>query len=409
MSRTEMPGSDALLVGQSGGATAVINATLVGAIQGARATGAYSRVIGMRYGIDGLLKGALADLTDTPDDLLDRIRRTPSAALGSSRRKLQDNELDGVLRHLRELGITGMVLIGGNDSADASHRLARRADEMGIRFSVIAAPKTVDNDLRETDHCPGYGSAARFLGNYVRDATYDTLAAPELYPVKFIDVPGRDAGWIAASCALGFSEDERDLEPLLYLPERPPSSSDQIVDEVLQQVSERGWSVAVVPETLRDASGHHLGGETPDYVDSFGHPYFTAPALRLTQLVSERTGLRARTERPGSAARMSISQVSPVDQEEAYRAGWAAAELAASGATGQMVTLDRVSEEPYHSTIGSAPLGLVANQVRTLPDAFIGADGRSIAAPFRGYALPLLGPDPFPVYARFDFARRSTV
>src|SRR5690606_12466216 len=118
---------------------------------------------------------------------------------------------DHVLDMTDSLGMRGMVLIGGNDSADASHRLARRASERRMDFAAIAAPKTVDNDLKETDHCPGYGSAARFLANYVRDATYDTRAAPDVDPVKFIDVAGRDAGWIAASCALAFSEDERDL------------------------------------------------------------------------------------------------------------------------------------------------------------------------------------------------------
>lgn len=403
-----MNAAKTLLIGQSGGATAVINATLAGAIQGARATGSFSRIVGMRFGMEGLLDGDLVDLTGVPDALLDQIRRTPSAALGSSRRKLKDDELDHVLDMTDSLGMRGMVLIGGNDSADASHRLARRASERRMDFAAIAAPKTVDNDLKETDHCPGYGSAARFLANYVRDATYDTLAAPDLYPVKFIDVAGRDAGWIAASCALAFSEDERDLLPILYLPERPPRSRDEMVDEVLAQVADRGWAVAVVPETLRDAGGRHLGGDTPDYVDPFGHPYYTPPALRLAQVISERTGLRARSERPGSAARMSISLVSNVDQDEAYRAGWAAAELAAAGETDRMVTLERVSDAPYLARTGSAPLALVANLVRPLPDAFIGAGGRSITDQFRAYALPLLGPDPFPAYARFAFARQTS-
>jgi ATP-dependent phosphofructokinase / diphosphate-dependent phosphofructokinase len=393
----------ALIVGQSGGATAAINASLVGVIQGVRSTRHVSKIYGMRHGIAGLLRGQITDLSELPDDVLETLRRTPSAAIGTSRHRLQDDEIATLLSLLSSRGITEMALIGGNDSADASHRLSQYAAKHAIPFKAIAVPKTIDNDLIETDHCPGFGSAARFLANFVRDATFDTLAAAELYPVKFIEVAGRDAGWIAASCALGFGEEERDLLPLLYLPERPPSSVESIASDVRDQVAQRGWSVAVVPETLRDIEGNHLGGQIPSYVDPFGHPYFPSPAARLAQLATEQTGLRARIERPGSAARMSISMASPVDLEEAYLVGVKAAELLADGVSDQMVTLRRQSGASYRVTTGAVPLATVANQVRTLPDAFIGTDSRSITDEFRSYVLPLLGADAFPPYARLRF------
>jgi 6-phosphofructokinase 1 len=389
-----------LLVGQSGGATAVINASLVGVVDGALAAGRFGRVLGMRNGIDGLLAERFLDLGAQPRAVLDRVRRTPSAALGTGRRKLRDEEIDRALDLLRDHGVRAFVYIGGNDSADTAHRLHLRAREIGYELAVISVPKTIDNDLPETDHCPGYPSLARFLAHAVRDATYDTLASPQLYPVKFVDVMGRDAGWVPAACALGFAAGERDLLPLLYLPECPPADVGAVLAEIDQQVRDRGWTVAVVPETLRDATGRHFGGEEPEYVDPFGHPYHAQPAVALTRLVNQQLGLRARFERPGTAARMSIALASAVDLDEAERAGRAAADLAARGVSDVMVTLVRTGDRPYRCEIGNAPLEKIANRVRPFPAPFIGAGGRSVTDAYRDYALPLLGPDPFPPYGR---------
>jgi 6-phosphofructokinase len=392
-----------LLVGQSGGATAVINASLAGVVDAAVASGAFGRVLGMRGGIEGLLNEQFVDLTAQPPGLLDVIRRTPSAALGTGRYRLRDDDLERTLEILRRHDVHGLVYIGGNDSADTSHRLHERARAANYDLSVIAVPKTVDNDLAGTDHCPGYGSIAKYLANATRDATYDTLAAPQLYPVKFIEVMGRDAGWVTAACGLGFGEGEEDLSPLLYFPERPAASADQILDELDRRVREAGWAIAVVPETLRDADVRRIGGETPDYVDQFGHPYYPSPADTLVQLVTERLGLRARFDRPGTASRMSISLASEVDLVEAYQLGAEAARRVANGESDQITALVRRAGECYKCQVTTVPLTSVANLVRTLPHEFIGSDGRSITAAFRAYALPLLGPKPFPEYGRFQF------
>ncbi|MGB3307837.1 MAG: diphosphate--fructose-6-phosphate 1-phosphotransferase [Thermomicrobiales bacterium] len=396
------PTGPALLVGQSGGATAVINASLVGVVDAARATGGYGRILGMRNGIEGLLRESFIDLGAQPQETLDRVRRTPSSALGTGRYKLKVEDLDRALDLLAHHNITALVYIGGNDSADTAHRLAVQARARKQALQVISVPKTVDNDLPETDHCPGFPSLARFLANTVRDATYDTLAAPALYPVKFIEVMGRDAGWVAASGSLGFSPDERadDLLPHILLPERPPQSTQVVLDVVRADLDRRGWSVVVVPETLRSAGGAHLGGDTPDYVDEFGHPYFPSTGAALTRLVTQQLGVRARFEKPGSAARMSMALASEVDLDEAYRLGRAAVEHILAGETARMTALRRLSDEPYMTTIETVPVERIANQVRTLPDAFIGEDGMSVTDAFRAWALPLLGDAPFPPYAR---------
>ncbi|MGH2534707.1 MAG: diphosphate--fructose-6-phosphate 1-phosphotransferase [Thermomicrobiales bacterium] len=388
-----------LLVGQSGGATAVINASLAGVVEGARRAG-FGRVLGMRHAIEGLLGDDLIELTTMPQATLDRLRRTPSAALGTGRHKPRDEDLDRALNRLRTHDARAFVYIGGNDSADTAHRLHAHARGVGYEMAVVAVPKTIDNDLPETDHCPGYGSIARYLGNATRDATYDTIASPRLYPVKFIDVMGRDAGWVPAACALGFGPDETDLLPLIYLPERPPSDAEAMVAEIDARVRASGWAVAIVPETLRDARGRHLGGDAPDYVDQFGHPYYSAPAAALTRLVAERLGYRARFDRPGTAARMSMALASSVDLDEAYRLGVDAASRAARGESDVMTALARLPGEPYCCEVTAVPLAAVANRVRALPDDFIGDDSRSVTPAFRDYALPLLGPDPFPPYTR---------
>lgn len=395
--------SPALLVAQSGGATAVINASLVGAIEAARDSTRFGRVLGARNGIEGVLQDRLIDLHDQAPETLSAIRRTPSAALGTGRHKLNEDDLDLALERMRILNISAFVYIGGNDSADTAHRLATRAAEIGQELAVALVPKTIDNDLMETDHCPGYGSIARYIGNAVRDATYDSIAHSQLYPVKFVETMGRDAGWVAASSALGFSDAEHDLLPIVLLPERPPENLSVVLAAIERDLASRGWSVVVVPETLCDATGQHVGGEEPEYSDAFGHPYFPSAGSALTRLVTRDLGVRARYDKPGTAARMSISFASDVNLAEAYALGAAAVERLVSGQTGFATILCRTGDNPYACDVGAMPIERIANKVRCLPDKFIAATGMGITDEFRRYAMPLLGTEPFPLYRRFDF------
>jgi len=390
-----------LLVGQSGGATAVINASLIGVVDAARRSGEFSRVLGMRNGIEGLFQERFVVLSQADPHLLDAVRRTPSAALGTGRYKLRDEDLDRAVIAMQRLGVTAFVYIGGNDSADTAHRLEVHARARGYDLRVMSVPKTIDNDLPETDHCPGYASIARFLGNAVRDATYDTLASPQLYPVKFVEVMGRDAGWVTAAGALGFSPEEADLAPLLLLPERAPQAVDDVLAAVEADVKRRGWSVVVLPETMRTAAGRHFGGDEPEYVDGFGHPYFPSTGAAMTRLVSQRLHLRARYDKPGTAARMSIALASEVDLTEAYDLGAAAVQRLVAGESGFMTALERTSDDPYRVGIVSVPLEKIANRVRHLDDVFIGDDGMTVTAAFHAWMRPMLGDDPFPPYGRF--------
>ena len=389
-----------LLIGQSGGATAVINASLTGIITAARESGAFAGILGMRGGIEGAIRGDFIELDSLKPDKLEALRRTPSAALGTGRYKLTDDDFDPLLQRLAAHNITAMVFIGGNDSADTTQRLAAHAKSTGSPLQVIHVPKTVDNDLVGTDHCPGYGSLARVVANVVRDATFDTLAAPALYPVKFIEVMGRDAGWVAAAGSLGFPVSEWDLLPLIYLPERKPQDAAAIVRAVQADVRDRGWSVVVVPETLRDASGRHLGGDTPEWTDHFGHAYHASAGEALARLTREQLGLRARYEKVGSWARMSMSLVSETDLTEAWEIGQAAVSALLRGETAVMMAFRRHPEGPYGCDIVPVPVEQVANRVRALPDTFISTDEKGVSGLFTSYASPLLGAAPVPGYAR---------
>lgn len=387
-----------MLIGQSGGATAVINASLVGALEAGLRSDQVGRVLGMRHGIEGVLKEELVDLGAIDEARRQVLKATPSAALGTGRYKLQDADLGPVLDYCVRESVHWFLYIGGNDSADTALRLARQAAERGQDLKVMSIPKTIDNDLPETYTCPGYGSIARFLANATRDAIYDTIASPQLYPAKIIEVMGRDAGWVTAACALGLSGDEGDLAPLLLLPERPPTNTDEVLELVRDDVKRRGWSVVVVPETLRDRQDRHLGGDEPDYVDSFGHQYFPSTGAALSRLLTS-GGLRSRYEKPGTAARMSISMASPVDLAQAEALGRLAAERAIAGESARMASI--LSCEDGWSGMTTVPVEQVANRVRVLDDAFIGEDGHSVTGAFLDYALPLLGPEPFPPYMRF--------
>ena len=391
-----------LLIGQSGGATAVINASLAGIVSRARQGSSWDRILGLSHGIEGLFNHKFVDLTDVGDEQLSRIARTPSAALGTGRFKLKDDDLARAVLTMQTLGISAFVYIGGNDSADTAHRIGQFARNINYDLIVMSVPKTIDNDLPDTDFCPGYPSIAKYLGNAVRDATYDTLASPQINPVKFVEVMGRDAGWVAASATAGFSASEQDLLPLVLLPERAPESTDQVLEAIQKDIDHRGFSMVVVPETMRTAQGNHFGGNEPEYVDSFGHPYFPSTGSAMTRLVREKLGVRARYDKPGTSARMSIALASEIDLEMAWNLGAAAITAIDDGVTGKMTALKRTGNNPVEFEITLVPQTNIANRVRHLNDEFIGKDGMSVTSKFHDYLQPLLGEDPFPPYARLD-------
>src|SRR5689334_13913341 len=327
-----------LLVAQSGGCTAVINSSLVGVVDEALEHEEISGVWGARFGIRGVLGEDFVDLGCQSRATLDRVRRTPSAALGSARYKLSDDDCATVLDILDRQGIGVFLLIGGNDSADSAHRLGRLAAQSGRDLRVVAVPKTIDNDLPETDHCPGYGSAARFLAQCIVDGGRDAEAIRHWDPVKVVEVMGRDAGWLAAATALGV-RDERDAPHLIYVPERPFDLA-QFLEDVRETHARLGFCVAVVAETVRDAQGRPVGGlDATAAVDAFGHPVIAGTAAALCSAVGAELGLKARFDKPGTMQRMSMALASETDLQEAYEVGRAGVRAAVAGESGVMVTL----------------------------------------------------------------------
>jgi 6-phosphofructokinase 1 len=392
-------GNGKLVVGQAGGATAVINASLVGVVESAVAAG-YDAVYGMRRGAEGAFEDDYVDLTNLGPRLIS-LAETPGAALASSRKKVSDEEIDALLTAFCRNNVTTLVYIGGNDSADTVHRVARMAVDRNLPISAIAVPKTIDNDLPVTDHSPGYGSIARYVAVATMDSAKDTESMPTMYPVKFIEVMGRDAGWVAAASMLG-KRWPSDAPHLVYVPERPVSRS-QLLEDVQSAYKEFGHVVAVVTETMRDAQGHPFADPSSSgEKDSFGHPLLRGTAHTMVELVQSELGLRARFDKPGSLQRMSIAFSSSVDLREAREAGRAAVRLASEDETDRMVTLVRESDRPYRCSTSSVPLAAIANRQRLLPDEFLSPVGSMPTANFRHYALPLLGPDPFPRYEMLD-------
>jgi 6-phosphofructokinase len=378
-----------LLIGQSGGATAVINASLAGAVQEALRSNQIDGIYGALHGIEGVLKRQIINLRQESERTWNHALTTPSAALGSCRYKLQPQDPARALEVLRALGVRYFLYIGGNDSADTAHRLALAAREADYDLRVIAIPKTIDNDLPITDHCPGYGSAARFIALATMDSALCTEAIPHHYPVKIIEVMGRDAGWLAAASALG-KERPEDAPHLIYTPERPFSRERFLaaVREVYQAI---GYVIVVVAETIRDEQGHSLGAAGAQGADAFAHPLVSGTAQQLVELVKTELGLRARFDKPGDLQRMSSVAVSSVDRSEAYLVGQMAVRSALQGVSNKMVTLVRQPGPGYACETGLADLEAIANAQKLLPDDFLDAPGTGVTQAFYDYALPLIG------------------
>ena len=399
-----MTSSNNLIIGQSGGATAVINASLVGAVEAALADGRIGGMYGMLHGVQGLLKEDLIDLRRQPVDVWARLLNTPSAALGTCRYKLAEEDPERVIGILRRYDIHYLLYMGGNDSADTTHRLAQAAQQVGYDLRAISVPKTIDNDLPITDHCPGYGSAARFIALDTIDSTMNTKSIPWHYPVKVIETMGRDAGWLTASSALG-KRHEDDAPHILLIPEYPFNARRflQQVEEVYRRV---GYVIVVTAESIRDEKGQALGEVGQVGQDAFQHPLLSGAAQQLVELVKRELQLRARFEKPGDLQRMASNAISKTDRDEAYLVGKMGTEALLQGEHDKMVTLLRNSEPAYHCTTGLADLSAVANVQRLLPDEYLDASKTMVTRAFYDYALPLIGA-PLPEYPVLEKIRIS--
>ena len=386
------PAAGNLLVAQSGGCTAVMNASLAGVLEEAARQPSVRRVYGALHGALGLLDGETVKLDGGDTEFLRRLARVPAAALGSCRHRLQGDEVERALATLHRLHVRFFHYIGGNDSAQTSLDLARAAAHAGYELRVVGVPKTVDNDLPAMDHSPGFASAARFLAGAVIDAGRDTLAMRRTDPVKVIEVGGRNAGWLAAAASLG-RRTQADPPHLVYLPERL-LDLERVVADVERVLRRIGWAVVVVSEGVRTADGAPLeANRSAVYTDRFGHPQLGGAGRLLAGQIAARLGVRAKYDRPGSLQRLLRAYLAPVDLREARRAGRAAVRFAMRGECdgGAMAALQAERTPRYRSWFTPVPVEQIANREQLLPQELLVPADAFPGAAFHAYAIPLVG------------------
>ncbi len=385
---------------QSGGPTAVINSSICGAIEEARKHKEIVAMYGSIHGILGVLHENMIDLNRESPKTISLLRQTPSSSLGSSRYKLKEEDYDRILKVLAAHDIRYFFIAGGNDSMDTANRVFKMAREKGYELSVMGLPKTVDNDLPITDHCPGYGSVARWLALSVRDAGLDTEAIYTSDTIKVVETMGRNAGWITAATALA-RQRPNDAPHIILLPEIP-FSRDKFLSDVERVYRKLGYALITCCEGLRDENGDYLTASQRSLdTDRFGHRQLGGVGETLCGIIAEGLKIKARADKPGTIQRVSALLASPVDVEEAYATGAQAVRHAVEGKSGWMVTLEREPGAEYACKTGIVSLEEVANREKKVPREFINAEGTGVTGAFLEYVTPLIG-GPLPEYARLE-------
>ena len=390
-----------LLYAQSGGVTAVINATASAVISTARAH--RIKVLAGRNGILGVLREELIDTRRESAAAIRALAHTPGGAFGSCRYKLGSLEDDRakyerLIDVLRAHDVRWFLYNGGNDSADTALKLSRLAAEFDYPLTCIGVPKTVDNDLALTDCCPGFGSAAKYTAVSVREAALDVAAMADTSTKVFVyEAMGRHAGWLAA--AAGLAGNGPDQAPhIILFPERDYDEADFLA-RVQQVVDRVGWCVVVASEGIRTADGKFVA-DAGGSKDSFGHTQLGGVAPYLAARVKDALGLKVHWTMPDYLQRSARHIASQTDLDQAMAVGMAAVEMALSGKNATMPAIKRTSDSPYRWKIEPAPLSRIANREKTVPARFIRKDGYGITAAARRYLEPLIRGEAYPPYGR---------
>ena len=393
------------IVGQSGGPTAVINASLAGVFESCKRRGA-GKVYGMMHGVAGLLERRVCLLDEKLTCALDieLLKRTPSSYLGSCRYKLpdwHDPEGEAVYRQLfdilAELEIGYFFYIGGNDSMDTIGKLAEYGAYVGSDIRFMGVPKTIDNDLMVTDHTPGYGSAAKYVGVVMKELIRDATVYGTNY-VTIVEIMGRNAGWLTAAAALARAEDCEGVD-MICLPEIP-FNVDRFVEKVARMQAKKPSVVIAVSEGVKLEDGRYVCELSDDVhsVDAFGHRSLTGTARFLANTVGRRLNTKTRCIELATLQRCAGHVTSRTDITEAYQVGGAAVKAAFEGHTGEMVAIKRVSNAPYQSTTELHPISEVANLEKKVPLEWINADHTDMLPEFIAYAMPLIQAELTPIY-----------
>ncbi|NYZ63385.1 6-phosphofructokinase [Luteimonas deserti] len=391
----------ALLYAQSGGVTAVINATASAVLQEARSRRV--KVLAARNGVLGALREDLVDASKLPLATVRALAHTPGGTFGSCRYKLKSIEADRakyerLIEVLRAHDVRWFLYNGGNDSADTALKVSQLAKEFDYPLTCIGVPKTIDNDLAVTDCCPGFGSAAKYTAVSVREAALDVAAMADTSTKVFVyEAMGRHAGWLAAAAGLA-GQGPDDAPQIILFPERAYDEA-AFLARVRQVVERVGWCVVVASEGIRDADGRFVadagGGQ-----DAFGHTQLGGVASHLAGRVKDALGYKVHWTLPDYLQRSARHLASKTDVDQAMAVGRAAVRFALDGRNATMPVIKRTSDAPYRWTIEAAPLEKVANHEKTMPAGFIRRDGTGITAAARRYLEPLIRGEAPPPYGR---------
>ena len=385
-----------LLVAQSGGPTAVINASVAGVIQEAGRHECIEEIYGGLNGIWGILREELIDLNDEKAKSIEGLKYTPAAALGTCRYKLDfkkkpeqaAKDMDRLFEVFQAHNIRYFFYVGGNDSQDTAHKIQEQAVARGYEMRIMGVPKTIDNDLPHTDHCPGYGSVIKYAATSVMEIALDVGGmATEEGSCCIIEVMGRHAGWIAAGTALAH-RNESDAPHIVLIPEIK-FNEEAFLARVKATVDAHRFCVVVVGEGLKGADGKELAADQSRR-DAFGHPVLSGAAEHLEEIVTKKLNLKARSVKLGYAQRAAAHYASLTDATEAAACGEAAVRNAIEGKTGYMVKIVRLQSSPYKWTTDLQPLGDIANVEHTIPRDWMTEDGFLPNEKFMEYARPLI-------------------
>lgn len=395
-----------VIVGQSGGPTAVINASVAGVYAAAKEAGV-GKVYGMVYGIQGFLEDKIVDLEEylSTEEGIELLKRTPSAFLGSCRFKLpegagQEAVYEKVFSMMDKYDISCMFYVGGNDSMDTVKKLSDYAESHGKDKRFIGIPKTIDNDLPFTDHCPGYGSAAKYIATSLKEIIRDNAVYGDYRTaILLVEIMGRHAGWLTAASALAKDATCEGVDAI-YLPERD-FDMDAFLKKVWELAQKKNSIVIAVSEGIHLANGRfvcELDGAGTEKTDVFGHKQLSGCGVYLAELIREKLGYKARAVEFSTLQRAASHIASLTDIEEAFAAGKAAVEAANQGNTGCMVILEREPGEEYRCRMGLHDIHAIANVERKVPLKWISEEGCGISAEYEAYARPLIQGELFPVY-----------
>ena len=394
------------VIGQSGGPTSVINASLAGVIDQLAPLDAVDRTLGMNYGIEGFMNDQLIDLGAQPKHIIEALRTTPGSALGSSRHKLQDEDFPRILDVLKRFNIRYLFMIGGNDTMDTIHRIEKYCRNENYELIGVGIPKTVDNDLFGTDHTPGFPSAARCNALNVLQSGWLARDMKKVDTFVVYQTIGRDAGWLAAAAALAKRKPD-DAPHLIYCPERK-FQPDRMLADAQQCIDDFGWVSVVVSEGLCYEDGTPVSAS--QVTDKFANVEFGAMGgasvgMNVHRMLSDKLGLRGEFQITESLIMSAADRATPLDLTEAFTCGQHAVALATTGNSGHMVAMNRTSNDPYTIEYDKQPLEDVAVRARRMPDDYINSRGNFITDAALDYLRPLIPDMPHYIELQKTFAK----